>query len=107
MPKLKLDFGENHKIKEIRIKFDSNLSREITPSVNDEVLERQERCSPPELVRDYELIFEDNAGNQIILPCCSKGQRLQVIRLEQAVSCCRVTLRILNTYGWKRPGSLK
>lgn len=102
MPKLELDFGKPHKIKEIRIKFDSNLSREITPSVNDEVLARQERHSPSELIRDYELILEDDIGKQNTLLCCSKGQRLQVIRLEQEISCSRLTLRILSTYGWKK-----
>lgn len=99
IPELILDFGKRRKIQEVRIKFDSNLSREITPSVNDEVLERQERQSPSELVRDYELIFEDTNGKKEILSCHSKGQRFQVIQLEQAMSCSRMRLRILNTYG--------
>ena len=98
-PELTADFGREKVIREIRIKFDSNLSREITPSINDEVLARQEMKSPSELVDNYEVIFEKENGEKKMIPCSSHGQRLQILRFDEGEKCRRLSLRICSTCG--------
>ena len=63
-PTITIRFPEARNIGSIQILFDSNLSREITPSINKEVLDRQENHSPSELVKDFQinLIYE---GRQV------------------------------------------
>ncbi len=98
-PWVRLRFSHPVTISEIRLTFDSNLSREITISLSDEVLARQTEGTPPELVRDYTLqgfcsgekAFEKNvAGNY---------QRHCVIPLEIPAKCDELLLTVNATNG--------
>lgn len=101
-PQLIFDFGVERRIAEIRLKLDSNLSREITPSINEEVLSRQEKQAPSELIKEYELIFEKEEGVDEVIPCCSGGQRLQIICWEEAKVCKRLKIQVLSSYGARK-----
>lgn len=98
-PWLQLDFSEKKNLKEVRIYLDSNLSREITISINDEVLARQENHSPSELMKDYTLeLFVDG----IVVfkkDLNSEGQRLQVISFDECIECNQLRVTPLSTYG--------
>lgn len=89
---------------EIRLFLDSNLSREITPSINRDVLARQEFQPPSELLKEYQI--ELLLNGQPVLTLCrqSMGQRLQIIRLEQSVTCDTVQIRVESTYGSELAG---
>ena len=99
LPELVLEFDREYLVEEIRLKLDSNLSREITPSINDEVLGRQEFQSPSELIREYDLMIEGENGKVEVHHLESNGQRLQVIRLERGEACRKLTICPKSTYG--------
>lgn len=54
-PSLLLSLPGKTPIREIRLVLDSNLSREITPSINQDVLSRQKSGPPSELLKEYEV----------------------------------------------------
>lgn len=101
-PELTLNFNEIKTIHEIRLIFDSNLSKEITPSINKSVLERQDQGSPIELVRDYEIEFLHNGKIRNTLRYKSEGQRLNILCFDEGIKKVdAVRVRILSTYGSK------
>ena len=86
-------------VKQIRLTLDSNLSREITPSINRAVLGRQEMNPPSELIRNYTVEFLLNGNSVNRLSRESMGQRLQIIGLEDKIRCDSVSIRVESTYG--------
>lgn len=58
-----LHFDKPRQIKQLRLKFDPNLSRPMNTTLVLKTIERQTRSLPPELVRDYKI-------------CCYKGEQL-------------------------------
>ena len=98
-PQISADFGREKILREIRMKFDSNLSREITPSINDEVLARQEMKSPSELIKEYDVILEEEDGEKTSFTIPSKGQRLQILRFHEGKKCRKLSIRVRSTYG--------
>lgn len=98
-PWLRLRFLNPVILHEVRLTFDSNLSREITISISDEVLARQVPGTSPELVRDYtlqgfyngEMVFEKNV--------CGNYQRHCVIPSEVPVLCDELLLTVKATNG--------
>lgn len=103
-PVLTLEAETPVAVEAIRLVLDSNLSREITPSINREVLSRQEFQPPSELIREYQVeclldgIVVKNSRRE------SMGQRLQLIRFEKAVICDTVRIRVESTYGSEMVG---
>jgi hypothetical protein len=98
-PWLLIDFPEKKILKEVRIYLDSNLSREITISINDAVLARQENHSPSELIRNYTLELLLDGVVVLKKDLNSEGQRLQVISLVENVVCNQLRVTPLSTYG--------
>lgn len=98
-PWLCLEFDETKNISELYIAFDSNLSREITISINDDVLSRQSECSPPELVKDYTVDFISNNEKVHTLCINNNYQRHSNIKLKQSVICDKIVINILDTHG--------
>ncbi|WP_373263367.1 FAD-dependent oxidoreductase [Hungatella hathewayi] len=86
-------------VKQIRLTLDSNLSREITPSINRTVLARQEMKPPSELIRDYIVVFSLEGSTVKTIKKESMGQRLQIIELEDEITCDSVSVRVESTYG--------
>lgn len=84
---------------QVRLFLDSNLSREITPSINKGVLARQVKGAPPELLREYKLLLCNRGEVLEEIFCEGKGQRLQVIRIEKEISVDEIRIMPLNTYG--------
>lgn len=97
-PSLFLSLPERTLIREIRLTLDSNLSREITPSINETVLSRQKSGPPPELLKEYEvdILREGKVVEQIAAH--SQGQRLQRLFLDGTEGDA-VRIRAISTYG--------
>jgi len=94
-----IDFDKTIKPKELRIKFDSNLSKEITPSIERRVLRKQIPGIPKQLVRDYEIEFYK--GEDLI---CTERiennyQRFNIHKVTSEIECDSIKLKILATHG--------
>lgn len=99
IPELILSFGKDIEPRQLRLVFDSNLSREITPSMDEKVLARQELNPPSELVRDFSVEFLRNGRIRDRLLTNTGGQRLKVIPLPEGTVCDEVRVKVLSTYG--------
>ena len=98
-PELCLKWDSCEEISTVQLLFDSNLSREITPSISQRVLTRQSKMSPPELIHEYELeFFKEGVSVRKILRD-SVGQRKQVVHFPEKIFCDELRIRPLNTYG--------
>lgn len=98
-PELCLKWDSCEEISTVQLLFDSNLSREITPSISQRVLSRQSKMSPPELIHEYELEFLKEGVSVRKILQDSMGQRRQVIHLPEKISCDELKIRPLSTYG--------
>lgn len=98
-PVIVLKWEEEIKPVEIRILLDSNLSREITPSINRGVLARQVKGAPPELLREFKLLL--CRGGEVLkeMACESRGQRLQAIQVECREPVDEIRIVPVSTYG--------
>lgn len=99
-PVLTLSWKEMHRIGEVAILFDSNLSREIMPSLSDMVMARQIQGPPPELVKSYQLSIYKKKECVCLKQLYTNGQRRQVIRLGIEMGD-RLEIKICETYGSK------
>ncbi len=86
-------------VKEVRITFDPNLTREIMPSITAQVRDRQAKGMPEELVRDYSV--ELSLGGKIAasVPVEGNCQRLRAHALERPMLADTVTVRVRATHG--------
>ena len=98
-PELCLKWVSCEEISTVQLLFDSNLSREITPSISQTVLARQSRLSPPELIHEYELEFLKDGVSVLKILKDSMGQRRQVIHFPEKIFCDELRIRPLSTYG--------
>ena len=93
-----LKLPEPKEVHELRLTFDSNLSRELMPSIIKIVRERQEKTLPDVLVKDYyvrllhdgEMVYEKAVSDN--------GQRLNVHELNNVI-CDEVQIAVEKTYG--------
>lgn len=102
-PWIELAFQNRVSPKEIRIKFDSNLSREIMVSMTHSVRERQQEGTPKEIVKDYDIEFYDKeilVGKREIR---DNHRRLSCTSVEN-ISCDRVRVKPLSTWGAEQIG---
>lgn len=86
-------------VSEIILTFDSDLSRQITISINDWVKSNELKTLPPTLVKDYEVeLYLDGK-------CIKKIEkndnilRHNVIALEKTLKCDTIKVNIKSTYG--------
>lgn len=85
------------KVRELRLTFDSNLSREIMPSIGRIVRERQVKGLPEELVRDYVIRAKQNDRIVWEQTVCNNGQRLRIHPMEN-IECDCITIHVTRTY---------
>ena len=95
---LVLKFEKPETISQLRITFDSNLCKDISPSMTKLVREEQEKHLPSVLVKDYEAEFY--CGGKLI---CTKGKegnsiRLNVIDIDKT-ECDEIKIKVKSTYG--------
>ena len=86
-------------IRQVRLVFDPDLSREIMPSLTASVRNRQPAWLPPQLVRSYRLEVKKEGKVLFVAEDQENHQRLVVARLEQPLVCDTITLTVEGTYG--------
>ena len=96
---IELSFEKAVDVSEIHLKFDSNLSKQLTITVSDWVKENEIKTLPIELVKDYDIILY--SGDEAVKTIEIKDNILRhnVNRLETAVKCDKIKVKINNTYG--------
>ncbi|MBL4934497.1 FAD-dependent oxidoreductase [Clostridium sp. YIM B02515] len=97
-PWIELAFQNRVSPKEIRIKFDSNLSKEIMVSMTHSVRERQQEGTPKEIVKDYDIEFYDKeilVGKREIR---DNHRRLSCTMVDN-ISCDKIRVKPLSTWG--------
>ncbi|WP_186422641.1 FAD-dependent oxidoreductase [Lacrimispora celerecrescens] len=102
-PSLLLSLPGKTPIREIRLVLDSNLSREITPSINQGVLSRQKSGPPSELLKEYEadILLEGEVVEHIAAQ--SHGQRLQQLFIDGTIGDA-IRISPISTYGSREAG---
>ena len=99
-PEISLSFDKAEPIREIRLTFDSNLSREITPSIIREVLDRAEHQSPSTLVDRFTITLMKGGKKILEKECATEGQR-HIIEQFDHEEADTVKIKLLSSYGEK------
>ena len=96
---LTLALAETADVKQIRITFDPNLTREIMPSMTRNVRDRQVKGMPHELVKDYKV--EALMAGEVVWSkdVTENYQRLNIHDLEESVKCDTIRITALSTHG--------
>ncbi len=96
---LTLKLQEKAPISQLRLTFDTDLSHEIQPTMVQNVLKRQVKGMPHELVRDYKV--EALCGGEVVWSEAVSGnhQRLNVLDLEKSVECDTIRITVLAAHG--------
>ena len=99
-PWIDLAFDNSISPKELILKFNSNLSKEIMISLTHSVRDRQQEGTPKEIVRDYDLEFYD--GEELVAKRSIRDnhRRLSITEL-QGIKCNRIRVKPLKTWGDK------
>ena len=98
-PELTLCWEQEQSIHELRLTFDSNLSREITISINRDVLGRQVHTLPPELIQSCRIRFFHHGVCVLEQRLENIASRLNVLTLPEALLCDRIVIDQWKTYG--------
>lgn len=96
---IEIKFPTPVRVSEVRLIFDSNLSREITISISEEILARQIKGTPPEIVKDYDLELFCDGKSTAFWHRQGNYQRLNVFSCGQIVYCDRIRLTCYETHG--------
>jgi len=96
---LYIDLKQSSLIREIRLVFDSNLTREIMPSITAQVKERQTEGMPEELVKDYNIELYNHGEKVFSQSIMENYQRLNIITLKSPVQADQFCIRVLSTHG--------
>lgn len=96
---LTLGLDAPHTLRQARLTFDPNLSREIMPSITSIVRERQCKFLPEELVKDYTLRLKKQRETVWEKRVSDNGQRLNVVEIP-GVACDAVELTVEATHGY-------
>ena len=98
---IQLNFAESQKVEKVQCIFDSNLCKQLTISIQDSVLNEEEKSTPCTLVADFELICSKDG--EIVHTQKIEGNYVRNcwVNFPAAVDCDRIRLRILRTHGVK------
>lgn len=98
-PSLVLELPQAAQVRQVRLTFDPNLTREIMPSMTRNVRDRQVKGLPHELVKDYSV--EALLDGQVVWKkdVERNGQRLNVLDLETPTLCDTLKITVRSTYG--------
>ena len=88
-------------IRQLRLTFDPTLTKEIMPSMTRNVRNRQVKGLPPELVKDYQVELLRGGAVVWSRAVTGNGQRLNVLDLEQPVTCDTIRVTVTATHGYE------
>lgn len=96
---ISLEFDQSISPKEIIIKFDSNLSKEIMTSLSDNITAYQIPGIPPQIIKDYKLDFYENDKLVHTKEINNNYLRYNKITLNDSFTCNMIKLTIIETHG--------
>jgi len=96
---LRLKLDSVHKLEEVHVKFDSNLSKQIMISYMQSDLKLQVKGLPHELVKEWSLVFEKGGKAVLKMDFEENYQRFNKIVLPKPIECDSVKVEIHSTYG--------
>ena len=96
---LTLKWDTIQKIRQIRLTFDPDLSKDIVPTIMNNELKLQCKGVPPQLVRDYTVSLQKGGDTVWSRSVTGNGQRLNVLDLEEAVDADSLTVAVQATNG--------
>lgn len=96
---LTLELARAARIREVRLTLDPNLSEERAISISKAFMDKEPKGVAAELLKEYEVRFLLRDVEQCVVPVCDNFQRLNVIRLPEAVLCDSVELHVSATNG--------
>lgn len=88
-------------VKQLRVTFDPNLTKEIMPSMTRNVRDRQVKGLPLELVKDYRVELLRDGQPVWCREVSGNGQRLNILDLEQEVLCDTIRITVEATHGYE------
>ena len=94
-----LSLNKKSDVREIRIYFDPNFTKEIMPSITKTVLDRQVEGMPSELVRDYKVECLDEETVVYTREVKDNTQRLNILDIPE-VACDSVRITVYKTHGY-------
>lgn len=100
-PWIELTFENKISPKEVRIKFDSNLSKEIMVSLTHSVRNRQQEGTPKEIVKDYDIEFYNGEALVAVKEVRDNYRRLSCTSVDD-INCDRIRVKPLSTWGDER-----
>ena len=86
-------------VKQLRLTFDPNLTRELMPSMTRNVRMRQSKGLPPELVKDYRAELLKDGQVVWSREVRDNSQRLNILEPETPVLCDTIRITVTATYG--------
>lgn len=102
-PWVELSYEEVLLIEKVQILFDSDLSRQLTPSLSDYQLAKEYPGTPPTLVKDFELTWWLGENSVKTVKVTENYQRRWELCLSEPIQADRIRLTILDTHGTKNP----
>ena len=98
-PYIRLVFEHIVSVSEVRIIFDPDLSREIMISMTASVQEREVKFMPPQLVRDFSVLFKREGEIVFEKEIRENNQRLCIVKTDNAINVDEIIVRVKSTYG--------
>lgn len=97
---LSLQLEQPASVRELRLTFDPNLTREIMPSMTRNVRVRQVKGLPIEMVKDYKAELLKDGQIVWSADVRDNGQRLNILKPEYAVLCDTIRITVTATHGY-------
>ena len=95
---LTLSFEKGQVLTQIRVTFDSDLNKDLCPSMTRLIREKQEKHLPSTLAKDFKVQLLDQGKTVLEKAVYGNSRRLHVIYFAP-VACDEIKITVLNTYG--------
>lgn len=99
--RLTLTLSAPSEVRQLRLTFDPNLTKEIMPSMTRNVRDRQVKGLPLELVKDYTVELVKDGKTVWSREVRGNGQRLNILEPEQGILCDTIRITVEATHGYE------
>ncbi|KLU63126.1 tRNA uridine 5-carboxymethylaminomethyl modification enzyme MnmG [Peptococcaceae bacterium CEB3] len=99
---ISLEFGQMINPRQVHLKFDSNLSKEVMISLSHSVLSKQTPGIPGELVRDYSIEFYRKDEMVYNVNIEGNYKRHCILEIGQELLCDKMKINVRSTNGDKK-----
>lgn len=96
-----LQLSQAAEVSQVRLTFDSNLNKPIKITLSGKRIASQRVGVPPELVKDFDVVFTRGGEEVARQSVRDNHQRLRVVELPEAACCDGITVHVLSTNGYE------